>query len=128
MYKGRLYFPWPQEVLNNMLYLEIFLVMLPIILPSGARAVADLLMKEGAKISLVMKVIYIALLTLCCCAYVPATVYVAKEWGGILATLYGVMGYFLIAFPIVHEGDNIDTRDERQKTSESHRWHFSHCD
>jgi uncharacterized membrane protein len=99
-----------------MLYLEIFLVMLPIILPGGARAIADLLKEEGVQITLAMKVVYIIVVTLCCTAYIPAGVYVAREWGGILATLYFMMGFFLIAIPIAHEDEHNRDGDEVSST------------
>jgi uncharacterized membrane protein YobD (UPF0266 family) len=89
-----------------MLMLNFFIVMLPIILPSGARAVADLLEKEGTKITLAMKVSYIALLTLCICAYVPAGVYVGKEWGFYFGVVYFILGYFLIVAIINFEDDD----------------------
>jgi uncharacterized membrane protein (DUF485 family) len=91
-----------------MLYLAIFLVMLPVILPMGAREIADLLRKEGLQFTLAMKIVYIVFVTMCCAAFVPAGVYVAKEWDATLAIFYFIMGFLLIAIPIVHEDDHQD--------------------
>jgi uncharacterized membrane protein len=87
-----------------MLYLAIFLVMTPIILPSGAREIADLL-KGKVEITLRMKILYIVVMTLCCITYVPAGVYVAREWGGIFAIFYFAVGFFLLVIPIAYEDD-----------------------
>jgi uncharacterized membrane protein len=94
-----------------MLYLAIFLVMLPITLPMGAREIADLLKRDGVRITRAMKVAYIVFMTLCCAAYVPAGVYAAKEWDGILAVLYFIMGFFMLVIPIAHEEDSSETED-----------------
>ena len=88
-----------------MLYLVIVLVVAPIIIPSGTRAVKDLLEKENVEITLRMKISYIVIMTLCCIAYIPAGIYVGQEWSGDLAIFYFVIGFFMLAFPIAYEDD-----------------------
>jgi hypothetical protein len=87
-------------------YLIIALVMMPIVLPSGVRAIADLLEKEGVEITLKMKIAYIIAMTMCGIGFVPAGIYVGAEWGVYASAFYFIVGYFMLIAPIM--GDDKD--------------------
>jgi hypothetical protein len=97
-----------EEVFYNMSpYLAVTLVALPIFIPLGIRAIADLLQKEpNFTITLPMKIAYIVILTICLIGAIPAALYTATRWGAYAAATYVIFGFIFIAFAIA--GTNED--------------------
>jgi uncharacterized membrane protein len=98
-----------------LLYLEIFAVMAIIAVPLGARLIADLLREQGVEITLGMKIVFIALLTFCWTAWLPATVYVAEKWGDWPSIFYLTFGMILLIFASHGKDEEERERKEERK-------------